>query len=73
MLEGELESTVGSGTVRPPAGSFVHAPKGTPHACENVGTTPARYVEMIRPAGLERFFMEASEPAEDPSKWCCGL
>ncbi len=66
MLEGELEFMVGDGTVRAPAGSFVHAPKGVPHTYKNVGTTPARYVVTIRPAGLEAFFFEVSEPAEDP-------
>ena len=67
VLEGELEFMVGNGTVRAPAGSLVHAPKGVAHAYRNVGTTPARYVAMIRPAGLEKFFEEVSEPAEDPS------
>lgn len=67
VLEGELEFTVGDGTVRASAGSFVHAPRDIPHTYRNVGTTPARYVVVIRPAGLEKFFEEVSEPAEDPS------
>ncbi len=66
-LLGEFEFMVGDGTVRAPAGTFVHAPKGIPHTYKNVGTTPGRYVTMIRPAGFEEFFFEVSEPAEDPS------
>ena len=67
VLEGELEVVLGDEIVRAPAGSFVYAPRGVPHTYRNVGTTPARYVATIRPAGLERFFFEVSEPAEDPS------
>ena len=67
VLEGELEFMVADGTVSAPAGSFVYAPRGIPHTYRNVGTTPSRYVVMIQPAGLEKFFEEVSEPAEDPS------
>ena len=67
VLEGEFEFLVGEETVRAPAGSFVHAPKGIAHTYKNVGTTPGRYVATIRPAGLEEFFLEVSDPAEDPS------
>ncbi len=67
VLEGELEFMVGDGTVRAPAGTFVHAPRGVPHTYRNVGTTPARHVTTIRPAGFEGFFFEVGEPAEDPT------
>ena len=67
MLEGELEFMVGDGTVSAPAGSFVYAPRGIAHTYRNAGTIPARYVVMIQPAGLEKFFEEVSDPAEDPS------
>jgi mannose-6-phosphate isomerase-like protein (cupin superfamily) len=66
VLEGEFEFMVGDGTVRAPAGTFVHAPKGSPHTYKNVRTTPDRYVTTIRPAGFEQFFFEVSDPAEDP-------
>ena len=67
VLEGELELMVADGTVGAPAGSFVHAPRGIAHTYRNVGKIPARYVVMIQPAGLEKFFEEVSEPAENPS------
>ena len=67
VLEGEFEFLVGEETMRAPAGSFVHAPKDIAHTYKNVGTTPGRYVATIRPAGLEEFFLEVSDPAEDPS------
>ena len=35
VLEGELEVQVGENTFRANAGSFLHLPKGIPHAYEN--------------------------------------
>ncbi len=67
VLEGELEFMVGDGTVRAPAGSLVHVPKGVPHTYKNAGETPARYVTTIRPAGFEGFFFEVGERAQDPA------
>ncbi len=53
-------------------GSFVFAPRGIPHTFKNVGTTPARTLVIISPAGLEKFFEERNAlgkelPATDPS------
>jgi hypothetical protein len=41
-------------------GSFVFVPRGTPHAFQNVGDTPARLLVMFTPSGMERFFDEFS-------------
>jgi len=54
------------------AESFVFAPRGIPHTFKNVGTTPARVLVIISPAGLERFFAERDAlqkdvPITDPS------
>jgi quercetin dioxygenase-like cupin family protein len=40
VLEGELEFMVGGGTVRAPAGSFVHAPRGIPHTTKTWARPP---------------------------------
>jgi quercetin dioxygenase-like cupin family protein len=62
VLEGELEVMVGESTFRAGPGSFVHLPKDIPHAYENVGTGPARFLTLIVPAGLEKFFEEVGKP-----------
>ena len=67
VLEGELEVQVGENTFRAGAGSFVHLPKGIKHAYQNVGTGPARFLTLIVPAGLEKFFEEVGKPGTDLS------
>ena len=36
-------------------------PRGEVHAMWNAGTTPARMIEVISPAGFEEFFREFAE------------
>jgi quercetin dioxygenase-like cupin family protein len=67
VLEGELEVMVGESTFRASVGSFVHLPKDIPHAYENVGTGPARFLTLMVPAGVEKFFEEVGKPGEDVS------
>jgi mannose-6-phosphate isomerase-like protein (cupin superfamily) len=63
VLEGELEFMVEGETIKAGAGSFLYVPRGTLHTYRNVGTGPARYLGMVTPAGLEKFFEEVSVPA----------
>lgn len=65
ILEGELEITAGDETYRATAGSFVHLPRGVPHAYRNVGAGAARFLTLMVPAGLERFFQDVGKPALD--------
>ncbi|HSH58997.1 MAG TPA: quercetin 2,3-dioxygenase, partial [Acidimicrobiales bacterium] len=67
VLEGALEIVAGGETFEASAGSFVHLPRGVPHAYRNVGTAPARFLTLMVPAGLEKFFEEVGKPGEDPS------
>ena len=67
VLEGELEVMVGESTFKASAGSFVHLPKDIPHSYENIGLGPARFITLIVPAGLERFFEEVGKPGSDVS------
>ncbi len=53
---------MGENTFRAGAGSFVHLPKDVQHAYQNVGTGPARFLTLIVPAGLEKFFEEVGKP-----------
>ena len=59
MVEGE--------TIKAGAGSFLYVPRGTLHTYRNVGTEPVRYLGMVTPAGLEKFFEEVSVPATNRS------
>jgi quercetin dioxygenase-like cupin family protein len=67
VLQGELEVMVGETAFRASAGSFVHLPKDIPHAYENVGTGPARFLTLVVPAGVEKFFEEVGNPGNDVS------
>ncbi len=67
VLEGELDILVGETKFRAGAGSFVHLPKGVLHSYENVGAKPARFLTLMVPAGLEKFFEEVGKPGTDPS------
>ena len=39
-------------------GSYIVKPRGIPHAFWNSGPEPARLLEIIAPAGFERYFMQ---------------
>lgn len=67
VLEGELEVSVGGDRFRAGAGSFVHLPRGVIHSYRNVGTGPARFLTLMVPAGLEKFFEEVGKPGTDVS------
>ena len=67
VLEGDLEVTVGETTFGAGVGSFVHLPKGVPHAYRNIGAGPARFLTLMVPAGLEEFFEEMGKPGSDLS------
>jgi mannose-6-phosphate isomerase-like protein (cupin superfamily) len=67
ILEGELELMVEGRASVVGAGTFVNILKGTLHTFKNAGTTPARFLGLVAPAGFEGFFEEIGEPATDPS------
>ncbi len=67
VLEGELEIMVGEDTFEASAGSFVHLPRGVIHTYKNVGATPVRFLTLMVPAGLEKFFEEVGKPGTDAS------
>ena len=75
IIDGQLEFRIGERGERlivAAPGSFVFGPRGIPHTLKNEGTTPARVLVIISPAGLERFFAEREAlqkdlPITDPS------
>ncbi len=58
VLEGEFDFFVGDRIVRLGPGSFVNVPPGVVHDFRNPGTGPARWLGIVSPGGLDRYFDE---------------
>ncbi|MGH8104925.1 MAG: cupin domain-containing protein [Arenimonas sp.] len=58
VLEGVLTMRIRDQVVTYPANSFVHIPKGTPHAHANLTNKPVRLFMTFLPGGYEQFFFE---------------
>ncbi len=63
VTEGEIGFRSGDREVVLPAGGYITKPRGELHAMWNAGSVPARMIEVISPAGFERFFKELSDLA----------
>lgn len=61
VLEGEMGFRSGDKEIVLGAGGYIVKPRGEVHATWNAGSTPARMVEIITPAGFENYFREISE------------
>lgn len=61
VLEGEMGFRSGDQEIVLGAGGYIVKPRGEVHAMWNAGSTPARMVEIITPAGFENYFREISE------------
>jgi quercetin dioxygenase-like cupin family protein len=60
VLEGEVGLQVGDEVRVARPGDLVFKPRGIPHAFWNAGDEPARALEIISPAGFERYFAEVA-------------
>lgn len=60
VVEGEVSVMIGEDVYTATPGSYVLKPRGVPHTFWNAGSEPARIVEIISPAGFERYFEELS-------------
>ncbi len=58
VLEGTIGARIGAQEVQAEPGTFVLKPKGIAHTFWNASATPARLLEVIWPAGFERYFEE---------------
>lgn len=67
VLEGTLTIQAGGDTITASAGDFAYLPRGIAHTFRNSGTTTAKVLVLITPAGLENYFAEVFERAYDPS------
>ena len=74
VLEGRLGALLGDEVVYGHPGDLICKPRGQWHTFWNAGDEPARILEMISPAGFERYFvqmvdlLEQSVGAPDPSE-----
>jgi len=67
VLEGTIGARVGDHEVVAGQGSYVIKPRGLMHTFWNAGPARARLLEVIAPAGFEKYFIELAE-AGDPSR-----
>ncbi len=63
VTEGAIGFRSGDREVVLGAGGYITKPRGELHTMWNAGTVPARMIEVISPAGFERFFREMSDLA----------
>jgi mannose-6-phosphate isomerase-like protein (cupin superfamily) len=58
VLEGRMGALLGEDVVEAGPGDLVHKPRNQWHTFWNAGDEPCRILEIISPAGFERFFAE---------------
>ena len=58
VIEGRMGALLGDDVVEAGPGDLVFKPRGQWHTFWNAGDEPARILEIISPAGFERFFEE---------------
>ena len=67
ILEGECSVQLGEERFVARPGDFVFLPRGVVHAFRNDGASRLRLILTFVPAGIEKYFEEVFEPAEDRS------
>ena len=65
VLDGELTLYLPGRTVVAGPGEVAHGPMGIPHAEEVTSSEPVRLVEVVAPAGFERFVAALGQPASE--------
>ncbi|HZR96833.1 MAG TPA: cupin domain-containing protein [Gaiellaceae bacterium] len=61
ILQGRMGALLGDHVVVAGPGDLVHKPRDQWHTFWNAGDEPCRILEIISPAGFERFFQELSD------------
>ena len=61
VVEGQFGARIGDEIFLADPGDYVLKPRGIPHTFWNPTDKPARLIEIISPAGFEKFFAEAGE------------
>ena len=66
VLAGRVGALLGEEIVYGEPGDLIFKPRGQWHTFWNAGDEPARILEVISPAGFERFFAELTDPQAGP-------
>jgi mannose-6-phosphate isomerase-like protein (cupin superfamily) len=66
VLEGRVGAMLGDHVVHGEAGDLIFKPRHQWHTFWNAGDRPARILEIISPAGFERYFEQMTELATQP-------
>ena len=61
VLEGEVGARIGDQEMLATPGSCIIKPRGIAHTFWNAGAKPAKLLEIISPAGFEKYFAEMAE------------
>jgi mannose-6-phosphate isomerase-like protein (cupin superfamily) len=61
VLQGRMGALLGDDVVEAGPGDLVHKPRNQWHTFWNAGEEPCRILEIISPAGFERFFRELAD------------
>ena len=73
VIEGRMGALLGNEVVYAEVGDLVFKPRDQWHTFWNAGDEPARILEIISPAGFEKYFEEPSDflasEAPDMDKW----
>jgi quercetin dioxygenase-like cupin family protein len=67
VLEGTMRIKLHDEVRDAPAGTCAFIPRGAPHTWQNVGDAPARFLAVLTPSGLERFFEHFAQLPDDAS------
>jgi quercetin dioxygenase-like cupin family protein len=63
---GEFEFQLDNQTLVATAGTFLHSPQGQLHRFTNIGSTPAKLLCWVTPAGFEKFIAEVGQALDTP-------
>ena len=66
VLEGLVGAEIGQQVIEARPGTVLVKPRGVPHAFWNPGDEPARLLDIISPAGFERYFAELADIMSGP-------
>ena len=61
VIQGTMSFQVGEQVYDARPGAYIAKPRGVPHTFWNARSEPARMMEIIAPAGFERYFEELAE------------
>lgn len=60
VIEGTVSALIGNRIIQATPGMLIRKPRNVPHTFWNSGTTPARLLEIIAPAGFEQYFYDVA-------------